>query len=185
MTIKNILNIENNRSEDEYNLIHLFREGKWWSAYELSAFLCHNYKNNNSDKLKITKKYLKSENYYFIKVGLMETSFDKYLPNNQEYVNVIDDDHITINASTFIECDVTHLNAKNILDGVKESLSTMNKKTPKVTNELLEVNTHTTLLSILNDIMIFNVQNVTHEEMKDFILNLKDKTNETLLKMFL
>ena len=166
MTIKSILNIENNRTENEYNLIHLFREGKWWSAYELSAFLCHNYKNNNNDKLKITKKYLKSEDYYFIKVGLMETSFDKYLPNNQEYVNIIDDDHITINASTFIECDVTHLNAKDILDGVKESLSTTNKKekkVPKLTNELLEVNRHITLLSILNDIIMFNVQNATRQ----------------------
>ena len=118
----------------------------------------------------------------------METSFDKYLPNNQEYVNIIDDDHITINASTFIECDVTHLNAKDILDGVKESLSTTNKKekkVPKLTNELLEVNRHITLLSILNDIIMFNVQNATHEEIKDFVSNLKDKTNETLLKMFL
>ena len=35
MTIKSILNIENNRTENEYNLIHLFREGKWWSACQL------------------------------------------------------------------------------------------------------------------------------------------------------
>ena len=118
----------------------------------------------------------------------METSFDKYFPDNQDYINIIDNDHITIDASAFIECEINSLNINGVLEEIKTSLSTVDKKEKnksKIICELYENDKHINLLNILNDIIAFNVQNATHEEIKDFVSNLKDKTNETLLKMFL
>ena len=125
MTIKNIINIENNRKN--FYDIHLFKEGNWWSGYELSAFLCHNYKNQLKDKLKITKKYNKSEKKDLIKIGLMQTSFDKYLPNNQNFIEIIDDNHLIINAKEFIDYEINENNYQILVDDLKN-------KTNNITN---------------------------------------------------
>ena len=41
MQLKEILSIEENRTEDSRGVIHLFQEGTFYRAYEWSAWLCH------------------------------------------------------------------------------------------------------------------------------------------------
>ena len=43
MQLKEILSIEENRTEDSRGVIHLFQEGTFYRAYEWSAWLCHRY----------------------------------------------------------------------------------------------------------------------------------------------
>ena len=45
--------------------------------------------------------------------------------------------------------------------------------------------TNITLLSILNDILTYNTDNVTYEEVISFINDTKDNIKKTLFKMFL
>ena len=168
MKIKDILKIESNRQDDEFYLIHLFKDGGWWSAYELSAFLCHHYKNNLSQKLKINKKHLKSENVDFIKTGLKDISFDKYLPQNHEHIVLIEDNHIIINAKDFIPYEINHTNVDAILNNTKDSLvEKKNLTQPK--HIINNSTTNITLLSILNDILTYNTDNVTYEEVISFL----------------
>lgn len=182
MTIKNIINIENNRSDNDFFTIHLFKEGNWWSGYELSAFLCNKYKNNLSDKLKVTKKYYKSEKVELIKIGLMQSSFDKYLPNNSEYLTIIDDNHITINAKQFIDIDINKNNYQILVNNLKDILTSGNIK--QCENEpTSSYNQNVTLPMIISDILSFNLENKTHGELIAFINDLKNGLTKTFVKM--
>ena len=187
MTIKSIIDIENNRIQDEdfYN-INLFKEGEWWSAYELSAFICHFYKNTLNEKLKINKKHLKSENIDFIKTGLKETSFEKYLPNFNNNIKYIDEKHAIINAKDFIDYDINKDNYLKLLNDLKEKLNINNKETEtKIKTNNIENNNKITLFDIFNDIIKYDINNKTNEELIDFINYLKENINKILLKVFL
>lgn len=181
MTIKNILNIENNRSDDDVFIIHLFKEGNWWSGYELSAFLCNKYNNTLNDKLKVTKKYYKNEKTELVKIGLMQSSFDKYLPNNSEYLTIIDDNHITINAEKFIDIEINKDNYLILLNDLKNSLST-NAKHQNI-EYINGENKNITLPMIISDILLFNTENKTQEELITFINELKNNLTKTFVKM--
>ena len=184
MTIKSIIDIENSRKDDEYFLIHLFKEGKWWSGYELSAFLCHYYKNQLKDKLKINKKHLKSENIDFIKIGLMQMSFDKYLPNNHEHMEIIDDNHIIIDAKNFIDLDINKDNYKTLIEDLKSKITVVDNKYKNDNNSSQNYLNNVTILTIFNDILNFNVNDKSNDEINNFILKLKNDINKTFLKMF-
>lgn len=182
MTIKNILNIENNRSDSDFFIIHLFKEGNWWSGYELSAFLCNKYKNTLSEKLKVTKKYYKNEKTELVKIGLMQSSFDKYLPNNSEYLTIIDDNHIIINAEKFIDIDINKDNYLILLNDLKNSLLP-NTKQQNIEYNNNNENKNVTLPIIISDILLFNVENKTQEELITFINQLKNNLTKTFVKM--
>lgn len=181
MTIKNIINIENNRSDNDFFTIHLFKEGNWWGGYELSAFLCHKYKNKLSDKLKVTKKFYKNEKVELIKIGLMQSSFDKYLPNNTEYLQIIDDSHITINAAQFIDIDINKDNYQILVNDLKNTLTCSIKQND---NDATSSNVqNVTLPIIISDILSFNLENKTQEELITFIKDLKTNLTKTFVKM--
>ena len=77
-TIKDILQIERNR--DRSRLV-LFLEGKFWKAYEHSAYVLTQYYN-----FKPTKKYIKSIDDEVISVGFPKEQLAKYL-NNVDFEN--------------------------------------------------------------------------------------------------
>lgn len=75
--LKEILEKERDRgSLEQCAVIHLFREGTFYRAYEWSAWLCLRY----FTELKVTHRLLKSgEDIVF--VGFPLTSFDRYTPH--------------------------------------------------------------------------------------------------------
>lgn len=73
-TIKEILEVENNRSEQ--NTIHLFQEGSFWRAYEQSAWLCV----RCLHEFKATRRQMKEAEQTVVFVGFPLTSLDKWLP---------------------------------------------------------------------------------------------------------
>ena len=60
MQLKEILSIEENRTEDSRGVIHLFQEGTFYRAYEWSAWLCHRYVH----QFKVTHKLLGVLSHY-------------------------------------------------------------------------------------------------------------------------
>ena len=184
MTIKNIIDIENNRNENEYYFIHFFKEGNWWSAYELSAYLCHIWKNNLKDKLKINKKHLKKENIDYIKIGLQKMSFDKYLPNNEKYITHCDDEHIIINAKNFIDYDINKDNYFSILNEIKNNITL-----PQTENKIESVKNNTNnssninIFKLLSEIDDFSTNNKTYDELITFIMKIKEYNFKLYLKL--
>ena len=74
MQLKEILSIEQNRTEETKCVIHLFQEGSFYRAYEWSAWLCHRYIN----EFKVTHKHFRSIEPSVLFVGFPVTSFPKY-----------------------------------------------------------------------------------------------------------
>lgn len=74
MQLKEILAIENDRTDVTKRVIHLFQEGSFYRAYEWSAWLCHRYIN----QFKVTHKQFRGVDTSVLFVGFPVTSLPKY-----------------------------------------------------------------------------------------------------------
>lgn len=88
-TIKDAVEIENQRASAD--VIHLFREGTFWRAYEMSAWLCV----RCLHEFKATKRQMKDVAQPVVFVGFPASSFDKWVPDNLER-QVVDDKHVVV-----------------------------------------------------------------------------------------
>ena len=75
MQLKEILSIEENRTEDSRGVIHLFQEGTFYRAYEWSAWLCHRYVH----QFKVTHKLFRNIESSVLFVEFPVTSLPKYV----------------------------------------------------------------------------------------------------------
>ena len=99
-TIKEIFETEKKRREDgRLNVIHLFRDGNTYKAYEWSAWLCREYAVSDewlqqvgAKRLNPVHKSVKQTSGNVIFVGFPPTSIDKFIPKSvqMEYVAVSD-----------------------------------------------------------------------------------------------
>lgn len=104
MSIAEILEIERNREESStWNVIHLFKEGSFYRAYEWSAWLItvvsfnDSVRNGTQDRkpLTVTRKKDKNSDGTFVFVGFPLNSLDKYIQNGTEF-KPINDNQIDI-----------------------------------------------------------------------------------------
>ena len=103
--LADILPIEHDRHEPEkWNVIHLFKTGTFYSAYEWSAWLTAVISFNDEVRmqtrerqpLSVTRNTIASaEGETFCKVGFPIRSVDKFIPNRTDFTP-IDDSHLTI-----------------------------------------------------------------------------------------
>ena len=89
---KEIFEIEKQREgTDQWNVIHLFREGNTYKAYEWSAWLCREFAvsdeqlaQTGSHRLKPVHKEVKSSSGTIIFVGFPVSSLTKFIPNENQ-----------------------------------------------------------------------------------------------------
>jgi hypothetical protein len=89
---KEIFEVEKQREGTEHwNVIHLFREGNTYKAYEWSAWLCREFAvtddqiaQTSSHRLKPVHKEVKSSSGTIIFVGFPVTSLAKFIPNDNQ-----------------------------------------------------------------------------------------------------
>ena len=103
--LADILPIERDRQEPEkWNVIHLFKTGTFYSAYEWSAWLTAVISFNDEVRMQtrerqplaVTRNTIASaEGETFCKVGFPIRSVDKFIPNRTDFTP-IDDSHLTI-----------------------------------------------------------------------------------------
>ena len=78
--LKEVLEIEQTRQTvEECLVIHLFQEGTFYRAYELSAWLCFRY----IKQFKATHRQLKTEGESLVLIGFPETSLERYLTESK------------------------------------------------------------------------------------------------------
>ena len=106
MTLTDILEIETDRKEEKnWDIIHLFKTGGFWSAYEWSAWLIAVVSFNDEVRMKTkdrkplaVSRYAISDsngNDTFCKVGFPLKSIEKFIPNRIELL-ANDAKHIAI-----------------------------------------------------------------------------------------
>lgn len=165
MKVIDCLNIDKERNEENIFLIHFFKDGGWWSAYDLSAVLSINYKNENNNKLNAQRRLLKKENVDYVKISLQkESSFERYFPNYQETKTIIDETHFTIDARNHIDLDINVDNYMPFLNEFKKNY------------EIKEINVNDTKEKTnvsLIPTAIKNVNHITVSKIFDDVFNLK------------
>ncbi|MCQ2288334.1 MAG: hypothetical protein MJZ74_04485 [Muribaculaceae bacterium] len=73
--LKEILEIETQRVDDQ-TTIHLFQEGSFYRAYEMSAWLFTKFVSD----FKVTRRMLKDKESSFVFIGFPVTSLEQRLP---------------------------------------------------------------------------------------------------------
>ena len=85
-TIKEILEIEFARdSANDWQKIHLFQEGSFYRAFELSAWLCWTHLN----KFKVTHRGMKGIDQTVTFIGFPLTSLEKWKPEGSEVGEIL------------------------------------------------------------------------------------------------
>ena len=87
MLIEDLIKLENNRkSKDDYNKVHLIKEGTFYRAHDWSAWLLSNFPIGAAiDKpLNVTATKIQSQNGYIDAwIGFPESSLERYIPNTE------------------------------------------------------------------------------------------------------
>lgn len=86
--VSEILDIEKNRDND-LNVIHLFRCGMFYRAYNWSAWLMNSFLCDKNPLSVLCRKY-KSTDEEFVFIGFPIKSFDKFIPNHVEVIYIGD-----------------------------------------------------------------------------------------------
>lgn len=174
MTYEEIIEVEKRNNSEELYDIHLYLENDWWRAYEWSAYLCHIYPNelDKNNKLKATHKDSKNFENGIVLVGLKLSSFEKYLPN--VFISNIDDKHIVINIKdkiTDIEFSIEKY--QNTLDEWKRSLPYSKTDKAKTVKSPVKEPSKENILSIMQEVLSYPIENRTLIENTEFIGHLK------------
>lgn len=104
-TMKDIFEVEKNREDaSQWNVIHLFREGSTYKAYEWSAWLCREHGTTDEHLQQVGAKRLnpvhrnvKNTGGSVIFVGFPFASIDKFMPKTSQIsFQPVDDNRIDI-----------------------------------------------------------------------------------------
>lgn len=177
--ITEILDIEENRKEkNAINIIHLFKEGGFYRAYNWSAWLIVTYtytddvrKTTNDRKpLAVTKKSTKDGDNTFAFVGFPLKSVDKFVPVYNSFTPVTDSQ---IDLAIDIECD-DYDSLLEKFNEWKDGLKFTEKK-PKIDNGRCDdiVVKPMTISAIMSAVLAYPLEKRTPIENIEFISHLK------------
>lgn len=178
-----IIELEKRTNIEDLYIIHFYKEGDWWRAYEWSSYLVTIFPNELDDKHKIkpTRKSLKGTEHGIIFIGLKLSSFEKYLPGIK--VDNIEDEHIKIDVKDYINT-IFDINSyyNNLITWknnfkLKEEFKNENIDNNK--NEVL-ITSNNTIFSIISEISSYQIENKTLIENTIFLSNIKNKINKLL-----
>ena len=118
--ISEILEIEKDRSETKtWNVVHLFKDGGFYRAYEWSAWLIvafayDDVRKDNVDRkpLNVTRKKIKNGDGDFVFVGFPMKSLEKFMPNNKGFIPISD---TQVNVKLKLSTDDTDLSYEEML----------------------------------------------------------------------
>ena len=114
--IKDILDIERERSEPtDWLNIHLFQEGSFYRAYEVSAWLCH----THISQFKVTHRHVKGIDQPIAFVGFPVTSLEKRLPEGAAVASVADKHIVLMFERTFIQDSYSCIKNRGTHYGIK------------------------------------------------------------------
>lgn len=175
--LKEILSIEQEHSSlEQYAVIHLFREGTFYRAYEWSAWLCCRYMNQFKSTRREQKTELKDDTTAVF-IGFPITSLAKYLPEGAQVVT--NDDKsvaVTLQAAVLPETG----NAESLAEDFRHWKNSVPLAQPKRTSlreELkggVEMHPHH-LSEVMLRVLSFPVEQKTPMECMAFIAEVKQQ----------
>lgn len=170
--VSEILDIEKNRDND-LNVIHLFRCGIFYRAYNWSAWLMNSFLCDKNPLSVLCRKY-KSTDEEFVFVGFPIKSFDKFIPNYVEVI-YIGDNQIDVKVElAFDTNDSLHQHMCDMFDDWKSNFKLPVVK-PKHNKQLINNTSETSIniTSIMAQILSYPLEAKTPIENIEFISKLK------------
>ena len=197
--LADILPIERDRQEPEkWNVIHLFKTGTFYSAYEWSAWLTAVISFNDEVRMQtrerqplaVTRNTIASaDGETFCKVGFPIRSVDKFIPNRMDFTP-IDDSHLTITIELPQPTDGSEVTYERLSEAFEKWKESQPIKKPKDKDETTDAtkpsatkNTttrHATIMAsgqsgLIAQIMSYPVDQRTPIENIEFIISLKQQ----------
>ena len=197
--LADILPIEHDRHEPEkWNVIHLFKTGTFYSAYEWSAWLTAVISFNDEVRmqtrerqpLSVTRNTIASaDGETFCKIGFPIRSVDKFIPNRTDFTP-IDDSHLTITIELPQPTDGSEVTYERLSEAFEKWKESQPIKKPKDKDETTDApkpsatkNTttqHATIMTsgqsgLISQIMAYPLDQRTPMENIEFIISLKQQ----------
>ena len=197
--LADILPIERDRQEPEkWNVIHLFKTGTFYSAYEWSAWLTAVISFNDEVRmqtrerqpLSVTRNTIASaDGETFCKIGFPIRSVDKFIPNRTDFTP-IDDSHLTITIELPQPTDGSEVTSERLSEAFEKWKESQPIKKPKDKDETTDApkpaatkNTttqHATIMTsgqsgLISQIMAYPLDQSTPMENIEFISSLKQQ----------
>lgn len=197
--LADILPIEHDRHEPEkWNVIHLFKTGTFYSAYEWSAWLTAVISFNDEVRmqtrerqpLSVTRNTIASaDGETFCKIGFPIRSVDKFIPNRTDFTP-IDDSHLTITIELPQPTDGSEVTYERLSEAFEKWKESQPIKKPKDKDETTDApkpaatkNTttqHATIMTsgqsgLISQIMAYPLDQRTPMENIEFISSLKQQ----------
>ena len=182
--ISEILEIEKDRNEnDKWNVIHLFKEGGFYRAYNWSAWLIVTFSYNDDVRketkdrkpLAVSRKKLKNSADDFVFVGFPLKSLDKFVPNNIGF-NPITDTQIDVTVDLSYGDDTTYDDLYEEYETWKDSvkMSEDKQKHEKVISDNVTIAPHS-ISSVMAQVLSYPLESKTPIENMEFISLLKSQ----------
>ena len=182
--ISEILDIEKQRTEkEEWNVIHLFKEGGFYRAYEWSAWLIVTMAYNDEVRqqtgdrkpLNVTHKRSRNSDETFVFVGFPLKSAEKFIPQRTSF-ETISDTQIDITIELSWDDDLSYDSLNEAFLKWKEGQPIQE---PKQRREDGPVTTgtaqHSTLTGIMSEILAWPLEQKTLIENTAYLSSLKQR----------
>lgn len=182
--ITEILDIEKDRNEREkWNVIHLFKEGGFYRAYNWSAWLIVTFSYNDEVRketkdrkpLAVSRKKMKSTETDFVFVGFPLKSLDKFVPSNIGFAPITDT-QIDVTIDLSYNDDVTYESLEEEYETWKDGIK-MSEEKPKYEKTVSDSVTITprSISSVMAQVLSYPLESKTPIENMEFISMLKSQ----------
>ena len=170
--ISEILQIEQERTLDTCNVIHLFQEGNFFRAYEWSAWLCTRF----ISPFKVTHRPFKNIESSVAFIGFPITSLEKKL-NDKVTVADVDDKRKDISITMDLSSLMTTLDEmQKDYEAWKVSIPLLESNSKTSTSEIAPASTsNVSLTGIMRRILAFPLENKTPLQCMTFIAETKQQ----------
>lgn len=189
--IQDILDIERQRTEPEtWNVIHLFKEGGFYRAYEWSAWLIvviaynDEVRKQSQDRkpLSITHKKVRNSEDSFLFVGFPLKSLDKFIPNQTNFEAVTD---TQIDVTIQLPDEICELGYDHLADTFgkwkqEQPIQEPKSKPEDHPSDHNQQKAPRTITGIMNQILAYPLEQRTPMENTIFISTLKQQLSELL-----
>ena len=177
-TISEIYETEHGR--ETYDAIHLFAEGNFWRAYEISAWLF----TRVIHEFKVTKRLMKGIEDPVTFIGFPRTSLDKWLPKEAQ-MEKVDEKHIVISAPDgCVDADSVE-ELKGMFEIWKDNIevSAPSKQNAQNSSPVHHTDSNVQDISItgvMREILAFPIESKTPMESMLFLAELKKKLSKII-----
>ncbi len=169
--LSEIMNIERSReTADARRQIHLFADGKFYRAYEWSAWLCCSYIN----KFKVTKRMIQAVDAPMLFIGFPQTSISKFTPEGTTTTQV-EEGHLLLSLPE------TMIKSSNTMsDDFSKWKASAPLSEPKDKPQPVLADRPVSLTGVLKRLLEYNVLEHSPMECMQFVSDMQRKLAEVL-----